>query len=60
VTEVTETFVSALLLPLNVSSLSPKTNLISNSFSSDRINCQYGKISLQFNEVMFSQIQLTC
>jgi len=58
VTEVTATFVSALLLPLNVSSLSPKTNLISNSFSSDRINCQYGKVSLQFKEVIFSRNQL--
>ena len=59
-TEVTATFVSTLLLPLNASSLSLNTNLISNRFSPDGIICQHGKVSLQFNEVMFSQIQLTC
>ena len=34
--------------------------LILNRFSPDGIICQHGKVSLQFNEVMFSQIQLTC
>ena len=34
--------------------------LILNRFYSDGIICQHGKVSLQFNEVMFSQIQLTC